>query len=134
MSVRLSVPWFLPSDLRRVSGKLSIVPVLLPLVIAACGIICSIVGTVFVRAGDDVDTTKIQHALDFGAFGAAAVMAAATFGIANVMWPAEGLKDGDTIVHWTQIGIATVIGLGIGVLVGMITLLLLNGQSLEHHR
>ena len=104
-----------------VSGKLSIVPVLLPLVIAACGIICSIVGTVFVRAGDDADTTKIQHALDFGAFGAAAVMAAATFGIANVMWPAEGLKDGDTIVHWTQIGIATVIGLGIGVLVGMIT-------------
>ena len=75
-----------------VSGKLSIVPVLLPLVIAACGIICSIVGTVFVRAGDDADTTKIQHALDFGAFGAAAVMAAATFGIANVMWPAEGLK------------------------------------------
>ncbi|MEE2757174.1 MAG: sodium-translocating pyrophosphatase [Myxococcota bacterium] len=102
-------------------GELSVIPVLLPLVIAACGIICSIVGTFFVRASDDADTTKIQHALDFGAFGAAFVMAGATFGIANVMWPAEGLVAAGKTVVWWQIGTATVIGLAIGVFVGMIT-------------
>jgi K(+)-stimulated pyrophosphate-energized sodium pump len=104
------------------SGELTVVPVLLPLVIAACGIICSILGTFFVRAGDNADTTKIQHALDFGAFGAAFVMAAATFGIAKVMWPAAGLKTpAGLLVEWSDIGTATVIGLAIGVLVGMIT-------------
>ncbi len=107
---------------QTVSGEsLSVVPVLLPLVIAACGIICSIVGTFFVRASDDADTTKIQHALDFGAFGAAFVMAGATFGIAKMMWPAEGLMAAGKNIGWVQIGTATVIGLAIGVLVGMIT-------------
>jgi K(+)-stimulated pyrophosphate-energized sodium pump len=104
-----------------VTGETSVVPVILPLVIAACGILCSIVGTFFVRASDGADTTKIQHALDFGAFGAAFVMAGATFGIAKVMWPAEGLVAAGLKVEWWQIGTATVIGLAIGVLVGMIT-------------
>jgi K(+)-stimulated pyrophosphate-energized sodium pump len=103
------------------SQTVSMSPILLPLVIAACGIFCSMVGTMFVRAKDDADTTKIQHALDFGAFGAAFVMAAATFGLAFYMWPAEGLTMGDTTVLWWQVGAATVIGLAIGVLVGMIT-------------
>ncbi len=102
------------------SGK-TLSPIILPLVVAACGIVCSMVGTIFVKASDDADTTKIQHALDFGAFGSAFVMALATFAIANFMWPAEGLNVGDRTVLWWQVGLATVIGLAIGVLVGIVT-------------
>ena len=105
-----------------VSGEVGTGPILLPLLVASGGIICSIIGTAFVKAPEGADTTKIQHALDFGAFGAAGVMALATFGLANMLWPAEGLvtSTGKTIL-WYHVGIATVIGLAIGVLVGMIT-------------
>ncbi len=96
-------------------------PVMLPLMIAAGGIICSIIGTFFVKAKEGANTTQIQHALDTGAFGAAGVMAIATFGLANMLWPAEGLNIGDKVVTATNVGTATVIGLVIGVLVGLIT-------------
>ena len=99
-------------------------PVYLPLLIAAVGIICSIIGTFFVKAKEGANTTQIQHALDFGAFGAAGVMAIATFFLANIVWPTGigRMVDGkfDEITS-TEVGIATVIGLLIGVLVGMIT-------------
>ncbi len=100
----------------------SIGPVVMPLVIAAAGIIASMVGTLFVRTKEGGNP---QAALDTGAFGAAGVMAVATFGIANFMWPAEGTTlAGDAsgkLVEWTHVGIATVIGLGTGVAVGLIT-------------
>ena len=109
---------------QQVSGSQHMGPVVLPLLIAAGGIICSVIGTFFVKAKEGADTTTIQHALDMGAFGAAGVMALATFGLANALWePGAGLTilDGSRTVTATQVGIATVIGLGIGVLVGMIT-------------
>jgi K(+)-stimulated pyrophosphate-energized sodium pump len=96
-------------------------PIFLPLLIAAGGIICSILGTFFVKADEGADVIKIQHALDKGAFGAAGVMAIATFGLANYLWPAAGLVAAGKTVLWWHVGIATVIGLTIGVLVGMIT-------------
>ena len=95
-------------------------PILLPLLIAAGGIICSIIGTAFVKAKEGATTNQIQHALDFGAFGAAGVMAIATFGLANAVWP-EGVTLAGKEITATSVGIATVIGLVIGVLVGMIT-------------
>jgi K(+)-stimulated pyrophosphate-energized sodium pump len=58
-----------------------------------------------------------QHALDTGAFGAAGVMAILTFGLAKYLWPAAGTL-GTT---WVDVGIATVIGLGVGVAIGLIT-------------
>ncbi len=95
-------------------------PILLPLIIAAGGILASIVGTFFVKTKEGGNP---QHALDFGAFGAAGVMAVATFGIAKYLWPEAGTTygPGDSIVTWVDVGIATVVGLGTGVLVGMIT-------------
>jgi len=89
-------------------------PVALPLVIAGAGIIASMIGTLFVKTKEGGNP---QHALDMGAFGAAGVMALATFGIADYMWPKEG-TDGITS---TDIGIATVIGLATGIMVGLIT-------------
>ena len=98
----------------------SITPVTMPLVIAAAGIICSILGTFVVRTKEGGNP---QHALDMGAFGAAGVMAAGTFAIANVMWPAQGVlvAGSDNPVLWWEVGAATVIGLAVGVAVGMIT-------------
>ena len=96
-------------------------PIILPLLIAAGGIVCSIIGTFFVKAKDGADTTQIQHALDFGAFGAAGVMAIATFVLANMLWPKGEVMFAGKVVTSMDVGIATVIGLAIGVLVGMIT-------------
>jgi Na+/H+-translocating membrane pyrophosphatase len=71
-------------------------PIVLPLVVAGAGIICSIVGTFFVKTKEGGDP---QHALDMGAFGAAFVMAGATFGIANWLWPKSGTND----VTWINV-------------------------------
>ena len=94
------------------SGNLN--AILLPMIIAAAGILCSIVGTFFVRTKEGGNP---QHALDAGAFGAAGVMAILTFVLADKMWPATGTGD----VSATDVGIATVVGLATGVGVGMIT-------------
>ena len=96
-------------------------PIILPLLIAAGGILCSIIGTFFVKAKEGANTTQIQHALDFGAFGAAGVMALATFGLANILWPQGEVMLAGKQVTAINVGVATVIGLAIGVLVGMIT-------------
>jgi K(+)-stimulated pyrophosphate-energized sodium pump len=95
-------------------------PIVIPMVIAAAGILASILGTFAVRIGDGGDAHK---ALDRGAIGSAVLMALATFGIANVMWPEGGVAymGGDKIVLWWQVGAATVIGLVCGVLVGWMT-------------
>jgi len=102
-----------------VSSGSSVGPVVMPLVIAGAGIICSMVGTFFVRTKEGGNP---QHALDMGAFGAAGVMAVATFGIARYMWPEGGATTAQgQLVTWMNVGWATVAGLGAGVLVGLIT-------------
>ena len=97
-------------------------PVIMPMIIAAAGIICSIVGTFFVKTKEGGNP---QHALDMGAFGAAGAMAVFTFIIANKMWPGgeEGVQilGTEQFVNSIDVGIATVIGLSVGVLVGLIT-------------
>lgn len=93
-------------------------PVTLPLVIAGGGVICSILGTFVVRTKEGGNP---QVALDTGSFGAAAVMAAATFWFARVMWPEGGTELGGQHVSWLNVGVATIIGLATGVAVGIIT-------------
>ncbi len=89
-------------------------PVLLPLLIAAGGIVCSILGTFVVKTKEGGNP---QHALDMGAFGAAGVMAVVTFVLADLCWPETGTAG----VTATDVGIATVIGLATGVCIGLIT-------------
>ena len=93
-------------------------PVILPLIIAAAGIVCSIVGTFFVKTKEGGNP---QHALDLGAFGAAGVMAVLTFVLAKVLWPEGGTVANGVTVVWWQVGVATVAGLATGVAVGLIT-------------
>jgi K(+)-stimulated pyrophosphate-energized sodium pump len=92
--------------------------IILPLLIAAAGVICSIIGTFFVKTKEGGNP---QHALDFGAFGAAGVMAVVTFVLANQLWPEGGTRAAGELVLWQDVGIATVVGLATGVAIGMIT-------------
>lgn len=97
-------------------------PIVLPMLIAGAGVITSILGTLAVRTHEDGNP---QHALDMGAFGAAGLTALATFGLAWAVWPTEGITmtigSAEANVQWWGVGLATVIGLAVGVAVGLIT-------------
>ena len=91
--------------------------VLLPLMIAASGILVSITGTfmVVVKEGGDP-----QKALNKGEFGSAAIMVGVIFYLINMFLPDTFSQGGS---DFTSIGVfyATVIGLAAGLGIGMIT-------------
>jgi len=91
--------------------------VYLPLVLAAVGIIMSILGTLFVRVKDGGNP---QTALNIGEFGSAGLMLVASYFIINKMLP-ESWVDGG--VTYTSMGVfwATIAGLVAGLLVGKVT-------------
>jgi len=89
--------------------------VYLPLVLAAVGIVMSIIGTFFVRVKDGGSP---HTALNLGEFGSAGLMLVASYFIINAMIPADvkGLPMGGMGVFY-----ATIAGLVAGLLVGKIT-------------
>ncbi len=91
--------------------------VYLPLVLAAVGIVMSILGTFFVRVKDGGDP---QKALDLGAFGSAGLMLVASYFIIQQMLPESWVEAGIT---YTSMGVfwATIAGLVTGLLVGKAT-------------
>ena len=97
--------------------------VLLPLLIAAVGIVMSILGTFFVRVKEGGDP---QKALNLGEFGSSFLMIIALYFIINWVLPAEWTFNdplyGETYtITANNIFLATVIGLVAGVLIGLIT-------------
>jgi len=91
--------------------------VLLPLVLAATGIVTSIIGTFFVKVKDGGDPHK---ALNLGEYLAAAMMLALTFFIVKWMLPATWTVGGLT---FTSMGVfyAILCGLASGLAIGKIT-------------
>ncbi|WP_047419087.1 sodium-translocating pyrophosphatase [Cellulophaga sp. Hel_I_12] len=91
--------------------------VYLPLVLAAVGIIMSIIGTFFVKVKDGGNP---QTALNIGEFGSAFLMVIASYFIINSLIPATWMYDG---VEYTANGVffATIAGLVAGLAVGKIT-------------
>ncbi|WP_296638363.1 sodium-translocating pyrophosphatase [Polaribacter sp.] len=89
--------------------------VYLPLVLAAVGIVMSILGSFFVRVKDGGNP---QTALNIGEFGSAGLMVVASYFIINALIPeaVEGLPFGAMGVFW-----ATIAGLVAGLAVGKIT-------------
>ena len=89
--------------------------VYLPLVLAAVGIIMSILGTFFVKVKDGGNP---QTALNIGEFGSAGLMVVASYFIINALLPeaVDGLPFGAMGVFW-----ATIAGLVAGLAVGKIT-------------
>jgi len=101
-----------------VAGTADKGPILLPMVLAAVGIICSILGTFAVRTKEGGNP---QVALNLGTFGAAGLMLVATWFVAAWLWPAEGVVVSDMTIGVGGVFMATIIGLAVGVLVGLIT-------------
>ena len=100
-----------------VLGSFDLNFVLLPMMIAASGILVSIIGTfmVVVKEGGDP-----QKALNKGEFGSAAIMVGVIFYLINTLLPDFFIQGGS---EFTNIGVfyATVIGLAAGLGIGMIT-------------
>ncbi|MGE3279206.1 MAG: sodium-translocating pyrophosphatase [Candidatus Altimarinota bacterium] len=80
----------------------------LPLTIAAAGIVCSIIGTFFVRAKSE---KHIHTALKTGLFVASGLMLVAAYFLSQYFLAADGLN----------VFIALVAGLIVGILIGLIT-------------
>jgi K(+)-stimulated pyrophosphate-energized sodium pump len=100
------------------SGSLGgLSPVLLPLALSACGVLCSVVGTRFVSVKEGGDA---QAGLNRGGFIASGLMLVVSWFVIQRMLPASWVLGGLT---YTASGVfwATVLGLVAGVLIGLIT-------------
>ena len=91
--------------------------VLLPLLIAAAGIIVSIVGTFMVSVKEGGDP---QKALNRGEFGSSFIMVAVIFFLIQVFLPDEFVQGGE-VFNSMGVFYATIIGLAAGLGIGMIT-------------
>jgi len=91
--------------------------VLLPLLLAAAGIVMSIIGTFFVRVREGGNP---QTALNLGQFVAAALLLVASWFLITGLLPREWVVDGHT---YTAMGVfwATIAGLVAGVAIGLVT-------------
>jgi len=100
-----------------VAGDFDLNFVMLPLYIASCGIVVSIIGTFMVSVKEGGDP---QKALNIGEFGSAFIMVATMFGLIKYLLP-ETFVMGETT--YTNMGVfyATAIGLAAGLGIGLIT-------------
>ncbi|MEM7009980.1 MAG: sodium-translocating pyrophosphatase [Verrucomicrobiota bacterium] len=92
--------------------------VILPLALAAAGIVASIIGTFFVKTKEGGDP---HHGLNLGEFISAGIMLVASWFIITGLLPDSWVNaDGQTVtparVFW-----ATIIGLACGLLIGLVT-------------
>ncbi len=97
-------------------------PILLPMLIAGSGIIFSIIGTWFVRIGENagLSTHKVQNALNMGNWGSIVLTAIACFFLVNYLLPDTMTLRGH---EFTKNGVfgAILVGLAVGTLMSIIT-------------
>lgn len=97
-------------------------PILLPMLIAAMGILFSIIGTFFVRISESagLSTQKVQNALNMGNWGSIVLTAVASYFLVNFLMPETMTLRGH---EFTKNGIfgAIMVGLTVGTLMSMIT-------------
>ncbi|MBC7534768.1 MAG: sodium-translocating pyrophosphatase, partial [Ferruginibacter sp.] len=97
-------------------------PILLPMMIAAMGIILSIIGTFFVRIGENsgLSTQKVQNALNMGNWGSMVLTAIGCYFLVQFLMPETMLLRG---FEFTKNGVfgAIMVGLVVGALMSIIT-------------
>ena len=100
-----------------VFGKFDLNFVTLPLLIAASGIVVSIIGTFMVSVKEGGNP---QKALNIGEFGSSALMVVVMYYLITIMLPGSFILDG---VEYSSMGVfwAATIGLGAGLGIGIIT-------------
>jgi len=97
-------------------------PILLPMLIAAMGILFSIIGTLFVKISDSagLSTQKVQNALNMGNWGSIVLTAVASYFLVNWLMPEHMLLRGFDFTPNRIFG-AIMVGLAVGTLMSMIT-------------
>ena len=97
-------------------------PILLPMLIAAMGILFSIIGTFFVRISENagLSTAKVQNALNMGNWGSIVLTAIASYFLVMFILPESMTLRG---VEFTRNGVfgAIIVGLVVGTLMSIIT-------------
>ncbi|PJE47424.1 MAG: sodium-translocating pyrophosphatase [Sediminibacterium sp.] len=97
-------------------------PILLPMLIAGIGIILSIIGTLFVRIGENagLNTAVVQKALNMGNYGSMILTAIVCYFLVGNVLPESMTLRGD---EFTRNGVygAIVVGLVVGTLMSIIT-------------
>jgi K(+)-stimulated pyrophosphate-energized sodium pump len=97
-------------------------PILLPMLIAAMGILFSIIGTWFVKISDSagLSTQKVQNALNMGNWGSIVLTAVASYFLVTWLMPEHMLLRGFDFTPMRIFG-AIMVGLAVGTLMSMIT-------------
>ncbi len=89
--------------------------ILAPMMIAAIGVILSVIGIFMVRTKEDANMSQLLKALSRGTNTAAVLIAIATFCIMYVLF-----KDSTDVIWW-QVSLSVVVGLLAGVIIGKST-------------
>jgi K(+)-stimulated pyrophosphate-energized sodium pump len=97
-------------------------PILLPMMIAAMGIILSIVGTFFVRISDSagLSTHKVQNALNMGNWGSMVLTAIGCYALVQFLMP-ESMELRGFVFTKNGVFGAIMVGLVVGALMSIIT-------------
>src|SRR5690606_17803372 len=97
-------------------------PILLPMMIAAIGVLFSIIGTFMVRISDSagLSTEKVQNALNMGNWGSMILTAIASFFLVDYLLPDTMTLRGYTFTKMGVFG-AIMVGLVVGALMSIIT-------------
>lgn len=103
-------------------SNFQLAPVILPLTLAAAGILVSIVGTFFVRTKEGGNP---QQALNYGEFGSAIIMIISSYFLIDWLLPAswEVIQSDGTVLVYHSLGVfwATIVGLAAGLAIGKAT-------------
>ena len=92
--------------------------VLAPMLIAAVGVLLSIIGIFLVKTKENAGMKELLGALSRGTNAAAVLIAVATFGIMYFLF---GKETGDLANMWWQTSLSVVVGLLAGVIIGKAT-------------
>ena len=97
-------------------------PILLPMMIAATGIIFSIIATFFVKISDSagISTAVVQRALNMGNWGSMILAGLASIGLVYYILPETMILRDHEFTKWGVLG-AIAVGLTVGTLMSMIT-------------